>query len=53
MSGTSLIDPAVFQQLQSKIEDDTQARERLRDIVQELEKHGALSSSLDTFLAND
>lgn len=35
-----LIDPAVFQQLQGKLDDDSQTRDRIRDIVQELEKHG-------------
>lgn len=42
---TSLIDPAVFQGLQSKIDDDTQARERLKDIIQDLEKHGDIQTS--------
>lgn len=42
----NLIDPSVFAQLQSKIDDDTQTRERLKDIVQELEKHGETDKCL-------
>lgn len=37
---SSLVDPRVFQVLQSKIDDDTQTRDQIRDIVQSLEKQG-------------
>lgn len=40
ISSNGLVDPQVFQSLQSRIDDDTQTRERIKDIVQELEKHG-------------
>ena len=35
-----LIDIKVWEDLQSKIDDDTKTRDELRDIVQELEKLG-------------
>ena len=34
----SVVDPAVFQQLQFKIDEDSQLRQEIRDHVQELEK---------------
>ena len=35
-----MVDPAVFEQLQAKIDEDTQIREELRAILTVLEKQG-------------
>ncbi len=37
---TGMVDPAIFEQLQAKIDADVVVREQLRDILQQLEKQG-------------
>ena len=37
----------VFEHLQSKIDEDIKVRDQLKDILQDLEKQGAYSSSLN------
>ena len=39
-----MVNPSIFAHLQSKIDEDAAVREELREIVQELEKHGRSSS---------
>ena len=39
-----MVDPEIFIQLQSKIDEDTATREHIREILQELEKHGEWAS---------
>lgn len=36
----ALVDPAVFQNLQAKIDEDSSVREELKNILQTLEKQG-------------
>ena len=35
-----MVDPAIFESLQNKIDDDIEVREHLRSILQTLEKQG-------------
>ena len=35
-----MVDPAIFEDLQAKIDEDTQVRDELRNILQTLEKQG-------------
>jgi len=47
---TSLVDPKVFEDLQTKLDDDAKTREQIRDSLQNLEKEqksvlSALSSA--------
>lgn len=37
-SSQGVVDPAVFEKLQVKIDEDSQLRQEIRDIVQSLEK---------------
>jgi len=36
----SMVDPTVFQNLQAKIDEDSQIRQEIRDIVQTMERQG-------------
>lgn len=44
-----LVDPAVFQNLQAKIDEDSSVREELKNILQNLEKQG-MSSEIPRYL---
>ena len=35
-----MVNPAIFENLQAKIDEDTQVREELRNVLQDLEKQG-------------
>lgn len=35
-----MVDPAIFEQLQANIDEDTRVREELRNILQKLERQG-------------
>ena len=39
---TTIIDTTIFQQLQMKIDEDSQIREKIRDAVQNLERQGTI-----------
>ncbi|KAI4189239.1 MAG: hypothetical protein L6R41_001619 [Letrouitia leprolyta] len=41
-----MVDPAIFEQLQANIDEDTRVREELRNILQKLERQGRVSQSL-------
>lgn len=55
MATFGMVDPAIFEDLQTKIDEESQVREELRNILQTLEKQGvlwlynkvALSNALD------
>lgn len=38
---TGMVNPAIFEHLQTKIDEDSSVREELRNILQNLEKQGA------------
>ena len=40
LNSFGMIDPAIFEHLQSKIDEDSKVREELRNILQDLEKQG-------------
>ncbi|KAF4543928.1 Recombination hotspot-binding protein [Lasiodiplodia theobromae] len=40
-----MVDPAIFEQLQERVDQDSNVREELRDIIQTLEKHGTSNST--------
>ena len=40
MVSSNMIDPAIFEQLQLKIDEDVKAREELRNTLQGIEKQG-------------
>jgi hypothetical protein len=39
-TSSAMVDPAIFEYLQSKIDEDIEIREQLKSILQDLEKHG-------------
>ncbi|GME43972.1 Recombination hotspot-binding protein [Neofusicoccum parvum] len=41
-----MVDPAIFEQLQERVDQDTTVREELRDIIQTLEKQGRSAQSI-------
>ncbi|MCJ1255209.1 hypothetical protein MMC24_003025 [Lignoscripta atroalba] len=41
-----MVDPAIFEDLQAKIDEDTQVRDELRNILQTLEKQGRATQSI-------
>jgi len=41
-----MVDPAIFEYLQSKIDEDSQVREELKNILQVLEKQGRSTQSI-------
>ncbi|KAK0664138.1 Translin-1 [Lasiodiplodia hormozganensis] len=41
-----MVDPAIFEQLQERVDQDSNVREELRDIIQTLEKHGRSAQSV-------
>ncbi|KAK7612152.1 putative Translin-1 [Phyllosticta paracitricarpa] len=43
---SGIVDPAIFEQLQERVDQDSAVREELRDIVQTLEKHGRSAQSI-------
>ena len=48
-SSHGLVDPAIFEQLQTKIDEDNRVREELRNVVQALEKQGQIQLLLLLF----
>ncbi|KAI9684719.1 MAG: hypothetical protein M1829_000094 [Trizodia sp. TS-e1964] len=46
MAAASMVDPAIFERLQSKIDEDTHVREELRGILQILERQGRATQSI-------
>ena len=42
---TGMFSPAIFEHLQSKLDEDGQVREELRAIVQTMERHGICQST--------
>ncbi|KAI4248648.1 MAG: hypothetical protein L6R42_009210 [Xanthoria sp. 1 TBL-2021] len=47
MAGTrGMIDPAIFEQLQANIDDDSQLREEVRNILQKRERQGRMTQSI-------
>lgn len=43
-----MVDPAIFEDLQAKIDEDTAFRDEIKDIVQTLEKQGNICSKSPT-----
>lgn len=44
-NGSGMVDPAIFDYLQSKIDEDTQVRDQVKVILQDLEKQGTEDDS--------
>lgn len=45
-----MIDPAIFEHLQAKLDEDAQVREELRNIVQAMERQGICQSVASNLL---
>jgi hypothetical protein len=45
-SSSGTIDPKIFESLQSKIDDDAETRDQIRDILQVLERQGRTAQSI-------
>ena len=43
---TSTVDPNIFEQLQNKLDEDTQVREKLRNVVQSMERSDRIITSI-------
>jgi len=41
-----MVDPAIFESLQAKIDEESEVREQIKNILQKLEKQGNLKLSL-------
>jgi hypothetical protein len=41
-----MVSPAIFEQLQTKLDEDSQVREELRNLVQSMEKQGTSFASI-------
>ncbi len=45
-SNTGMVDPRIFEDLQTKIDEDAQVREQIRTILQTLERQGRIVQSI-------
>lgn len=45
-TSSGMVNPAIFDHLQAKIDEDAQAREELRKFLQDLEKQGNVDAKL-------